>query len=106
MDYLGADIQFPYARKNRRKRKRDYPGFRIRMDALDVGRILAVAECLGCGVSQFLSRALMSAVDEVAKNIGMTASDLVKLSKRQRLEIRRKYRLAMRGANGWKPEIN
>jgi hypothetical protein len=106
MDYLGAGLQLPRPRKNRRKRKRDYPGFRIRMMDWYVDQILAVSECLGCGVSQFLYSALLSAIAKEAKNIGMPANELLKLSKGQRLEIRRKYRLAMRGASTLRPETN
>jgi hypothetical protein len=93
-DYVGTSVQHGRARKIRPKRKRGYPGFRIRMMDCYVEQIRAAVECTGVGVSQFVYHALLTALGETAAKIGMAPCDIARLRKRARAEIRRQYRLA------------
>ena len=105
-DYVGASPQVDRAQKVRPQRKRRYPGFRIRMSHHYVEEIRAVVECTGVGMSQFVYNALWVALHKTAAKIGMAPCDIVRLSKRTRAEIRRKYRLAMIVNQVLKPERN
>lgn len=93
-DYLGIGLQVARTRTHSPKRKRAYPGFRIRMAEFYVEQIHAVVECMGDGVSQFVYHAILTAMHEAASKIGMGPAYIARLSKRERAEIRRKYRLA------------
>ncbi len=105
-DYLGAGLALERAQKHSPKRKRSYPGFRIRMMDFYVEQIRAVVECTGEGVSQFIYHALLAAMNKTASQIGMCPSDIARLSKHGRAEIRRKYRLAATANRVLMPERN
>jgi hypothetical protein len=93
-DYVGTRLQDSPPRKRQHKRKRGYPGFRIRMMDFYVEEIRAVVKCIGWDISHFVSFALHKACNEAATEIGLEPRDIARLSKRERAEIRRKYCLA------------
>jgi hypothetical protein len=60
-----------------------------------VEEIRAAARCAGWNLSQFLYFALLEARNKVAEELGISPSNLGKLSKRECDAIGRKYRLAL-----------
>ena len=86
------------------RRKRAYPGFKIRMMSFRVDQILARAECMGTTVRDFVSSALLDELDACAREIGMSPRDIAKLSKRERRKICHKYCLVVNALSGSKSE--
>ena len=89
--YLGTGLRVGRRRKGSPRRKRAYPGFKIRMMSFRVDQILATAECMGTTVRDFVSSALLDELNACAREIGMSPRDIAKLSKRERREICHKY---------------
>ena len=66
-----------------------------------VERLRAVAQCVGWDFHHFTTRALHDAIERVESELGITADEMVKLSKRARAELGRKY-MAVSRATPWK----
>ncbi len=81
-------------RKHSRKRKDGFPGFRIRMKDYSRDEVKAAAECTGWDTYRFCYQAIEQAVRYAERELGIRASQMAKLSKRQRAELANNVRLA------------
>lgn len=103
-DYVGAGLPVQRKPKIRPKRKRQYPGFRIRMLDFYCDEVRAVCECLGVNVREFIYEALLEAKDAYAREIGLPPREIARLDKRQRAAIRHRYCLTVNAISGKKSE--
>jgi hypothetical protein len=104
--YLGTGLRLHRTRKSSPKRKRGYPGFRIRMLEFYVDEILAVCECMGTTARDFVYCSLLAALRAAALEIGMDPHHIARLNKRQRAAICHKYCLAADAIRTLKLERN
>ena len=100
-DYVGAGLPNPRKRKRPvARRKRAYPGFRVRMMDFYCDEIRAVCECVGVNVRELIYETLLNAREAFAREIGMHPRDIAKLDRRQRAAIRRRYCLTVDAIQG------
>jgi hypothetical protein len=104
--YRGTGLAVDSGRNSIAKRKGGYPGFRIRMASFYVESVHAIVKCIGWDVQHFVSQAILSAVHEAAREIGVDPPDIAKLSDRQRAEICRKYRSVAGVTRKIYPDLN